>query len=1377
MAATSSSKAETAMAIDDDNGQRRDINPRKGLTVTFKDVSVEVHGLGEDYGSTCLSVVRDLIPSFGSDARSTRRILRDVTGQIRPGETLLVLGRPGSGCTTLLKIIANMRGEFHRVTGQVHYGSLNSKQAEQFRHQIAMNTEDDLHFPTLKVSETMSFAASTKIPRSKPEGSTSDLSFVDAQTEKVLGSLGIAHTAETVVGDEFIRGLSGGERKRVSLAEVMATEATVQCWDNSTRGLDASNALDFARVLRRVADEERKSVVATLYQAGNGIYSQFDKVLVLSEGHEIYYGPTSAAKQYFEDMGFRCAAGANIADFLTSVAVHTERQILPGFENQVPNTPEEFETAYKRSGMHADMIHQMEAERPESLAAEVEALRTTWEFEKNRTLVGLSREKSPYHVSFAKQVLACTTRQFQVLWGDRWSNCLKVGSALLVAICSGSLFYNLSHTTASVFSRAGALFWPILHFGLLAMSETTASFMGRPIISRHKRLAFSRPAAQALACTIADIPFIVVMFSVYEVVYYFMVQLEQDAGKFFTQWFIFICCTLCLTSFYRMVGAWCKHFGFASQIAGWCTMVMMVYAGYLIPVPAMHVWLRWISYINPVTYAFNAVMGSEISRLIMQCVEPQYVPYGGSYDDSGYRSCTLAGSTTGSSTVYGSDYLNAQYGDPTQHVWRNTGIVIAFWVFFAAMCAIGFELNLHADAGSMVLFDKRSRERELANAQDTEKGTSPDTSSASSGGVSDGIITSGKTVFTFRHINYHVHVAGKDKQLLQDVSGFVTPGKLVALMGSSGAGKTTLMDVLAQRKDYGALSGSIMVNGKPQGISFQRTTGYCEQNDVHEPTATVKEALLFSARLRQKHDIPDEEKVAYVEKVMDLLELTPLQHAIIGTPGSGLSIEQRKRLTIATELVAKPSLLFLDEPTSGLDGQSAFEVCRYMRKLAAAGQTIIATVHQPSAALFEAFDHLLLLTKGGKTTYFGPTGKGSSTVLDYFAERDAPCPEGANPAEHIVDVVQGRLDPEVDWAQQWNESPQREEVMAELEPLQNVQDDGEKSKGSEDELKSFAAPLHYQLALVTQRQLIALWRNPDYIWNKIGLHVTNALFGGFTFWMIGDGTFDLQLRLMSVFNFVFVAPGCINQLQPLFIRNRDIFDTREKKSKTYSWLAFISAQLIAEMPVLILCGTIYFVCWYFTCGFPVTASKSGQVYLEMLFYEFLYTSIGQAIAAYSPTAYFAALLNPILIGCGLILFSGVVVPYDQIQAFWRYWLYYIDPFTYLIGALLTPVAWDAKVVCEASELTYIPLPSNSTCGEYMSDFLSQTAGYVVDSASTTSCAYCPYITGADYLKTMNINASYYGWRDVGITALFCISSYALVFLMMKLRSKATKTAS
>ena len=259
----------------------------------------------------------------------------------------------------------------------------------------------------------------------------------------------------------------------------------------------------------------------------------------------------------------------------------------------------------------------------------------------------------------------------------------------------------------------------------------------------------------------------------------------------------------------------------------------------------------------------------------------------------------------------------------------------------------------------------------------------------------------------------------------------------------------------------------------------------------------------------------------------------------------------RKRLTLATELVAKPSLLFLDEPTSGLDGQSAFEICRFMRKLAASGQTIICTIHQPSATLFEAFDVLLLLAKGGRTTYFGETGQNSHILLDYFARNGAPCPEDANPAEHIVDVVQGRQGDGTDWPQQWLASPEYQHTMEELKKinLDQAKDAALTNVEEPEDTADFATPLKHQLILVTKRQLVALWRNPDYIWNKIGLHVTNSLFAGFTFWMIGNGTFDLQFRLMSVFNFVFVAPGCINQNQPLFLRNRDIFESREKKSK------------------------------------------------------------------------------------------------------------------------------------------------------------------------------------------------------------------------------------
>ena len=188
----------------------------------------------------------------------------------------------------------------------------------------------------------------------------------------------------------------------------------------------------------------------------------------------------------------------------------------------------------------------------------------------------------------------------------------------------------------------------------------------------------------------------------------------------------------------------------------------------------------------------------------------------------------------------------------------------------------------------------------------------------------------------------------------------------------------------------GTIHGEVLVDGRPLPVSFQRSAGYCEQLDVHEPFCTVREALEFSALLRQSRETPSEEKLAYVDTIIDLLELHDLEHTLIGRVGAGLSVEQRKRVTIGVELVSKPSILiFLDEPTSGLDGQAAFNTVRFLRKLADVGQAVLVTIHQPSAQLFAQFDTLLLLAKGGKTGMLhytntrsnGPTGLTSNSVL------------------------------------------------------------------------------------------------------------------------------------------------------------------------------------------------------------------------------------------------------------------------------------------------------------------------------------------------------------------------------------------------------------
>lgn len=290
---------------------------RRELGVTWQNLTVDVLAAEAAVNENMISQFN--IPQLIKDFRRKpplKSILSDSHGCVKPGEMLLVLGRPGSGCTTLLKLLSNRRQGYHTVNGDVRFGNMSPKEADSYNGQIVMNTEEELFYPRLTVGQTMDFAARLKVPFHLPDGAQSIDEYTAETKEFLLKSMGITHTADTKVGNEFVRGVSGGERKRVSIIECLATRGSIYSWDNSTRGLDASTALEWAKALRAMTDVLGLSTIVTLYQAGNGIYNLFDKVLVLDEGKQIYYGPAAAAKPFMEDLGFVYTDGANVGKCL-----------------------------------------------------------------------------------------------------------------------------------------------------------------------------------------------------------------------------------------------------------------------------------------------------------------------------------------------------------------------------------------------------------------------------------------------------------------------------------------------------------------------------------------------------------------------------------------------------------------------------------------------------------------------------------------------------------------------------------------------------------------------------------------------------------------------------------------------------------------------------------------------------------------------------------------------------------------------------------------------------------------------------------------------------------------------------------------------------
>lgn len=508
---------------------------RQELGVTWQNLGVDVISAEAAVNENVLSQFN--IPQHVKESRNKaplRTILHNSHGCVKPGEMLLVLGRPGSGCTTLLSLLSNRRAGYKSVEGDVRFGSLTPDEASKYRGQIVMNTEEEIFFPTLTVGQTMDFATRLKVPFKLPDGVESQEAYSQETKKFLLESMGISHTEDTKVGNEYVRGVSGGERKRVSIVECLATRGSVFCWDNSTRGLDASTALEWTKAIRAMTDTLGLSTIVTLYQAGNGIYDLFDKVLVLDEGEQVYYGPRAEARPFMEDAGFVCREGSNVADFLTGVTVPTERRIREGYENQFPRNKDSLRELYEKSPIYSQMTTEYDYPNSDVARQRTEEFKEGVNFE---TAKGLPKN-SPLTVSFPEQVKACIVRQYQILWGDKPTFFIKQIATLIQALIAGSLFYNAPNNSGGLFIKSGALFFSLLYNSLLAMSEVTDSFSGRPVLIKHKGFAMFHPAAFCIAQIAADIPVLLFQISMFGLVIYFMVGLTMNAGIFFTYWIV-----------------------------------------------------------------------------------------------------------------------------------------------------------------------------------------------------------------------------------------------------------------------------------------------------------------------------------------------------------------------------------------------------------------------------------------------------------------------------------------------------------------------------------------------------------------------------------------------------------------------------------------------------------------------------------------------------------------------------------------------------------------------------------------------------------------------------------------------------------------------
>ena len=693
----------------------------------------------------------------------------------------------------------------------------------------------DKHFPHLTVGQTLEFAAACRTPSTRLHG-ISRKEHIKRASRVVMAVCGLSHTYNTKVGNEFIRGVSGGERKRVSISEMMVAGAPLGAWDNSTRGLDSATALKFVESLRLGADLGGSTHCVAMYQASQAIYDLFDKAVVLYQGREIYFGPADTAKDYFEKMGWECPSRQTTGDFLTSVTNPVERKPLPGMEQKVPRTPEDFETYWKNSTEYRDLQEELrrhEQDFPvDPRGAASELLREKKAQRQSKHVPS----KSPFTISLPMQVKLTTKRAYQRIWGDFAATSTQAVIHTVLALILGSIFYGTPNTTDGFFAKGSVIFMAILLSAMSSITEINSLYAQRPIVEKQFSYAFYQPAAEAIAGITSDIPIKFLTSTVFNIVLYFMAGLHRTPGQFFLFFLITYIATFVMSAIFRTLAAVTQTVSQAMALAGIMMLALVIYTGFVIRTAQMHPWFSWIRWINPVYYAFEILVANEFHGRRFPCssiVPPYQPPVGRSWI------CTTVGSVAGESRISGDAFIAASYQYYWSHAWRNFGILVGFLFFFMFVYFVTTQLNSSSSSTAEVLVFQRGHVPGRLKQGDDTKAVTEDmtTSGAAASDSPEGgdvkAIEPQKDIFTWRNVVYDVPVKGGTRRLLDNVSGWVKPGTLTTLMGVSGAGKTTLLDTLAQRTTMGVVTGDMFVNGKPLDPSFQRKTGYVQQQGMY----------------------------------------------------------------------------------------------------------------------------------------------------------------------------------------------------------------------------------------------------------------------------------------------------------------------------------------------------------------------------------------------------------------------------------------------------------------------------------------------------------------------------------------------------------------
>ncbi|XP_050239621.1 ABC transporter G family member 31 isoform X2 [Quercus robur] len=1233
---------------------------------------------------TLINSSRDVIERILTRLRTFRpereslTILNNISGEVTPGRMTLLLGPPGCGKSTLLLALAGKLDSNLKKSGSITY---NGHKLDDFYVQrtSAYISQTDNHIAELTVRETLDFAARCQGASEGFAGYMKDLARLEKErnirpspeidafmkassvggkkhsvsTDYILKVLGLDVCSETVVGNDMLRGISGGQRKRVTTGEMIVGPRKTVFMDEISTGLDSSTTYQIVKCIRNFVHQMEATVLMALLQPAPETFELFDDLVLLSEGYVVYQGPRAEVLEFFESLGFQLPPRKGVADFLQEVTSRNDQaqywanSSKPYVFISVPEIAEAFKNSRFGRSLQSSISVPYDKSKSDSSAL----------------------SKTKYAVSKIEIFKACFERELLLISRHRFLYIFRTCQVAFVGFITCTMFLRTRiHPTDE---QNGNLYLSCLFYGLVHMmfngfSELPLMITRLPVFYKQRDNFFHPAWAWSISSWILRVPYSIIEAVVWSCVVYFTVGFAPGAGRFFRFMLILFSIHQMALGLFRMMASISRDMILANTFGSAALLIVFLLGGFIIPKGMIKPWWIWGFWVSPLSYGQSAISVNEFTATRW-----------------------MERSAFGNNTV-GHNIL-ILHSIPTDDYWYwiGVGVLLAYALLFSNIVTLALTyLNPLRKAKTVMPLNVAEKNSALNGGGGGFEFHPP---SAEEDSKKKGMILPFQPLtMTFLNVNYFVDIPKEMKmkgipekklQLLSNVSGVFSPGVLTALVGSSGAGKTTLMDVLAGRKTGGYIEGDIKISGYPkEQRTFARISGYVEQNDIHSPQVTVEESLWFSSSLRLPKEVSIEKKHEFVEQVMRLIELDTIRHALVGLPGSsGLSTEQRKRLTIAVELVANPSIIFMDEPTSGLDARAAAIVMRTVRNTVDTGRTVVCTIHQPSIDIFEAFDELLLMKRGGRVIYGGKLGVHSQIMIDYFQGINGipPIHSGYNPATWMLEVTTPTAEERIgeDFADIYRNSEQYRDVEASIKHFSVAPTGSEPLKFpstySQDTVSQFKTCLW--------KQNLVYWRSPQY--NAIRLFFTaiSALLIGTVFWNIGlrrSTTQELLLVMGALYSAcLFLGVNNASSVQPVVSIERTVF-YRERAAGMYSPIAYAAAQGLVEVPYIVVQTIIFGIITYFMINFERTARKFF-LFLLFMFLTFTYfTFYGMMAIGLTPSQNLAAVISSAFYSIWNLL-SGFLIPKPSIPPWWI-WFYYICPVSWTLRGIISSQLGDVE---------------------------------------------------------------------------------------------------